>query len=164
MERRKSEADPLSAMNKYLHVKSTSDTLTRPSHQQLAVVRAQLDNSRQERAMEEKIRAKERESKSEGETKSDKEKKHKDKRHKDKHRDKKDKRKDKEQQKLETLERLRRERMARENEERAQLQRLVQGPGGQSRGPSRDQYQSRAHHSTGTRRVERGGERMREDY
>jgi hypothetical protein len=175
MERRKSEADPLSAMNKYMTVKSTSDTLTRPSYQQLAVVRAQLDSTRQERAKEEKARAATRESKSEGENKdaleADKEKQHKDKKDKDK-KHKKDKRKDKkdkdkkDKKKEDTLERLRRERIARENEERAQLQRLVQGPGAQSRGPSRGghhQYQPRAHHNTGTR-VERGGERMREDY
>jgi hypothetical protein len=167
MERRKNEADPLSAMNKYLNVKTTSDTLTRPSRQQLAVVRAQLDSTRQERAMEERRRAKEQETKGEGESKSDKEvgkdkeREKKDKKHKDK-RDKDKKRRDKEKKKEETLERLRRERVARENEERAQLHKMV-SPGGPARGPARDQYQARGHHTTGTR-VERGGERMREDY
>lgn len=185
MERRKSEADPLSAMNKYMTVKG-SDAVTRPSQQQLAVVRAQLDSSRRERAKEEQIRAP-REDRGEGEhtdttdkDRSDRDKKDKrdkdtrDKKHKDtkdkrekkdkRDKDKKDKRGKDKETKDDTLERLRRERMARENEERAQLQRLVSGPGAQTRGPARYQrpYQSRAH-NTGTR-VERGGERMREDY
>ena len=189
MERRKNDADPLSTMSKYLSVKATSDTLTRPSRQQLAVVRAQLDITRQERAHREKHSA-DHENTAESERdehrdndndtkrkdkenkdKKDRDKKSRDKKNKDKkHKVKKhksDKNKDAQQ---DTLERLRRERIVRENEERAQLQRLVQGSGGQPRGQhqsrgqyqSRDQYQSRGQ-PTGTR-VERGGERMREDY
>lgn len=181
IERRKSEADPLSTMHKYMHAPAPDSA--RPSRQQLAVVRAQLDSTRRGHATDARgtgpgrgdtqtdARTKDGPSSAKNETREheaheavtresetrDTHKKNKEKKdkHKDKKRDKKAKKKDKKRAEQEALvERLRRERVARENEERAQLQRLVaptRGPRAADRGPA-------------PVRVERGGERMREDY